>query len=145
MIDCPFCEIATGQAAAAIVYQTTSVIAFFPDAPAVRGHTLVVPKQHVADFLQAGAEVTAEVAVAATVVGRALDSVLQPEGINVITSARAAATQTVMHLHLHVLPRWMNDRLRDPCPRIKSLTQLHSKRWPDPCVRSSGRPRRRAD
>jgi histidine triad (HIT) family protein len=42
-------------------------------------------------------------------VGRAIEEALQPDGMNLITSAGSAAEQTVFHLHLHVVPRWRTD------------------------------------
>lgn len=113
---CAFCAIAAGQAPARRVFETPEVLAFFPDVPAVRGHTLVVPKVHVADFLHAGDETASAVAAATGSVGRALDSLLRPDGMNTITSARAAATQSVMHWHVHVLPRWREDAMGELWP-----------------------------
>ncbi len=116
MTGCPFCDIAAGRGFARVVRETDDTLAFFPSAPAVRGHTLVIPKAHVADFLHATPGVSAAVADATAAVGRLLDEILRPEGMNTITSAREAATQTVPHWHVHVLPRWHGDRLGDLWP-----------------------------
>lgn len=113
---CAFCAITAGQAPARRVFETEDVLAFFPDVPAVRGHTLVVPKVHVVDFLHADDQISGAVARATASVGRALDSLLRPEGLNTITSAREAATQTVMHWHIHVLPRWRGDAMGELWP-----------------------------
>ena len=113
---CAFCAIAAGTAPARTVHETNETVAFFPDVPAVPGHTLVIPKMHVPDFLHADEQVAAAVARATTMVGRALDDLLRPEGMNAITSAREAATQSVMHLHVHVLPRWHGDAMPDLWP-----------------------------
>lgn len=119
---CPFCAIITGAAPARLVHETDETLAFFPDVPAVRGHTLVVPKTHVSDFLLADDQTSAAVASATTVVGRALDALLRPEGMNTITSAREAATQSVMHLHVHVLPRWRGDAMGDLWPEDRATS-----------------------
>lgn len=116
--DCPFCAIVTGRAPARKVYETETALAFFPDVPAVRGHTLVIPKTHVRDFLDASAQDAAAVFGAAAQVGRALATELAPQGMNLVSSAGAAASQTVFHLHVHVLPRWAGDVLGDIWPEV---------------------------
>jgi histidine triad (HIT) family protein len=118
MTDCAFCEIVAGRAPARVVYESDGAVAFFPDLPAVRGHTLVVPKSHVRDFLHATAEQAAAVSDACAAVGRALEVELAPQGMNLVTSAGEAATQTVLHLHVHVLPRWDGDALGDFWPDV---------------------------
>lgn len=116
MDGCAFCDIVRGVAPARVVYESDGAVAFLPDVPAVRGHTLVVPRQHVPDFLAAGAGVQADVSSACSAVGKALEAALSPEGMNAITSKGGAATQTVFHLHVHLLPRWAGDRLGDFWP-----------------------------
>jgi len=107
---CPFCAIARGDAEAPeLIAEEPEWLAFFPPEPATLGHTLVIPREHVADVWQASEDVACQLAVAATRVGRALRAVLDPDGLNLITSAGAAAEQTVFHAHLHVVPRWRDD------------------------------------
>jgi histidine triad (HIT) family protein len=118
--DCPFCAIVACRAPARRVYETKLALAFFPDAPAVPGHTLVIPRAHSRDFLDAAPQDAAAVLDAATHVGRALASELKPQGMNLLTSAGAAASQTVFHLHLHVLPRWEGDALGDIWPEVRA-------------------------
>ncbi len=113
---CPFCDIVEGRAPARVVHRTPSTVAFLPDIPAVRGHTLIVPRDHVPDFLTADRPTAAAVALACAEVGRALKALLAPEGMNTISSAGQAATQSVFHWHVHVLPRWAGDRLGDFWP-----------------------------
>lgn len=117
---CPFCAIVAGRAPARKVYETARALAFFPDVPAVQGHTLVIPKAHCRDFLDAAPEDAAAALDAATHVGRALASELKPQGMNLLTSAGSAASQTVFHLHLHVLPRREGDALGDIWPEVGS-------------------------
>ncbi len=107
--SCVFCAIAQRAAPADIVYQTDAVVAFVPNNPATPAHTLVSPRRHVTDFLAADVATFTAVTTAALRVARAVRQVVAPEGANLITSAGAAATQTVRHLHLHVVPRWHGD------------------------------------
>src|SRR3954469_20851746 len=116
MEHCDFCSIAEGAEKAHIVYRDEHAVAFFPRKPVGRGHTLVIPAAHVQNFLQAPDAVAARLAVACRTVGAALQDALQPEGMNLISSAGEAATQSVFHLHYHLVPRWKGDRMGDFWP-----------------------------
>jgi histidine triad (HIT) family protein len=109
---CAFCAIATGaNTAVEVVCSNPDWVAFFPEAPATPGHTLVIPRKHVRDLWAADAALGAELFRAVQQVGNALWQAVEPEGMNLITSAGKAAEQTVFHLHLHLVPRWDHDRL----------------------------------
>ncbi len=106
---CVFCaRVAAGE----VDREWPDAVAFTPRRPVTPGHQLVLPRRHVSD---AGAdpEVSASVMRAAAEVvyeGRAAAGL----DYNVITSVGAAATQTVWHLHLHVVPRRPGDGLALP-------------------------------
>lgn len=126
---CDFCAIARGQDdSVEIVCQADEWVAFFPLDPATPGHTLVIPRTHVADLWQVEPSLAAELIDAVIRVGRAIDSSLKPEGMNLITSAGVAAEQTVFHLHLHVVPRWRRDGFGAiwPPPKKYTDTQLEN-------------------
>lgn len=107
---CDFCAIAKGDdRSVQVVCEGEEWIAFFPLQPATKGHTLVIPRRHVADVWELEAPLSSELMTAVIRVGRAVQAALHPEGMNLISSAGRAAEQTVFHLHLHVLPRWNND------------------------------------
>ncbi len=108
---CPFCAIIAGTAPARIIDDGPAALAFLPLRPATPGHTLLVPRRHVPDFLAADESCATALALAVGQVGRALREALRPDGMNVITSAGEAASQTVMHLHVHLVPRWYGDRM----------------------------------
>lgn len=108
---CDFCKILMGTEEAQVVCETESALAFFPLEPAALGHTLVIPKQHVPDLWSADDTIATLVTQAAVRVGRAIKDALEPDGMNLISSAGAAASQTVFHLHLHVVPRWNRDHI----------------------------------
>jgi histidine triad (HIT) family protein len=108
--DCAFCAIAHGRdRTAEVVCEGDQWIAFFPLNPATPGHTLVIPRRHVVDLWQVGPQLGGELMGAVIHVGQAIDRALQPEGMNLITSAGQTAEQTVFHLHLHIVPRWRRD------------------------------------
>ncbi|MEU2283389.1 HIT family protein [Streptomyces sp. NPDC013178] len=109
--DCPFCEIVAGRAPARIVHETPHTLAFLPLSPATPGHTLVVPKQHVKDLWHLTPETAHTVMDSVLLVAQGIRAALSPEGLNLINSAGTAASQTVFHLHMHVVPRWTSDSM----------------------------------
>jgi len=108
--DCEFCAIARGDdRSVEVVCEGESWVAFFPLNPATPGHTLVIPRVHVADLWKVDPALGADLMAAVIRVGRAIEAALAPEGMNLITSAGETAEQTVFHLHLHLVPRWQRD------------------------------------
>lgn len=106
---CPFCDIVAGRAPAEIVREWPETLAIVPLGPVTDGHLLVIPKAHVADFVS-------DPATSATTMLRAADLAGgYPAGaMNLITSRGREATQSVFHLHLHLVPRAENDGLALP-------------------------------
>lgn len=107
--DCPFCRIVHGVDDARMVWEGELAVAFFPLSPATVGHCLVVPRQHVRDLWVADEGLAGQLMEIAIELGRSIADVVRPDGLNLITSAGEAASQSVFHLHLHVLPRWSDD------------------------------------
>ncbi len=105
---CVFCDIVAGNAPAQEVVEYPGATAFRPLNPITPGHMLVVPNVHVAHAAEEP-EVTAKAMEAASrYAAEHFDS------FNLITSANEAATQTVYHLHIHVIPRRFGDGLTLP-------------------------------
>ncbi|MEV8439199.1 HIT domain-containing protein [Actinosynnema sp. NPDC051121] len=105
---CVFCAIVAGTAPAVVVREWPDALAIRPRSGGVNaGHVLVLPYTHVAD---AGTD--REVTVA--VMRRAGELMAEHDAANIITSKGAAATQTVFHLHVHVVPRTEGDNLHLP-------------------------------
>lgn len=110
--DCPFCEIVQrDDPDVREVYRDEHVVAFFPPEPAVLGHTMVVPRKHIPDIWELDEDTAAHLAGATVRVARAIREALHPEGLNVIQSNGEVATQTVFHLHVHLVPRWEGDAM----------------------------------
>lgn len=107
--ECSFCAIIAGDEPARRVLDSPGAIAFFPKEPATIGHTLVVPRKHIPDLWSLDAGTAQVLADAVLVVARAIRRAFEPEGLNIIQSNGEAATQTVPHMHVHVVPRWRGD------------------------------------
>jgi histidine triad (HIT) family protein len=104
---CPFCEIVAGRAPAQFVTAWDDAIAIVPLNPVVPGHTLVIPRDHVRDF-------GTDPDVSAATMYRAAELAQGPRPMNLITSKGREATQSVWHLHVHLVPRAENDGLALP-------------------------------
>ncbi|HVX42609.1 MAG TPA: HIT family protein [Mycobacteriales bacterium] len=108
--SCIFCAVAAHRAEAMLVYEDEHACAFLDRSPALDGHTLVVPKQHVADLMSPdAASALVHIAPAMAAASRILLQALNADGISVFQSNRPAAGQEVMHLHFHLVPRHSGD------------------------------------
>jgi histidine triad (HIT) family protein len=110
--SCPFCEIVVrDDPDARVVYRDPHTVAFFPINPATLGHTLVVPRRHAQDIWSLSEDEAAHLSRTSIRIARAIKASINPEGLNLIQSNGAAATQTVLHFHIHLVPRWSHDRI----------------------------------
>ena len=107
--SCIFCAIASGDAPARIVHDDERTLAFMDLFPLTRGHALVIPKAHCDSLLDADPEDAAAVMRTAQLVAQAAMRAYEPDGLNLLQTNGAAAMQTVFHLHVHVLPRYVGD------------------------------------
>jgi histidine triad (HIT) family protein len=115
--DCPFCAAAAGSPTTPVVYETSDVVALFPLEPAALGHTLVLPRKHVPDVFALDRADALPLTDAVLRMGHAIRRALHPDGLNIITSSGAAASQTILHLHVHLVPRWDDDAFGEIWPR----------------------------
>ncbi len=107
-LTCVFCRIVAGELPSRQIYADEHAIAFLDIAAWHRGHSLVVPRRHVADVIT-GAAVLTEIAPAVDAVARMLMHRLAADGINLLSSAREVAGQDVFHAHMHVVPRYADE------------------------------------
>lgn len=108
--DCPFCQIVAGTHAASIVFQNEQLLAFLDHRPLFPGHCLLIPRQHREVLADLPAEEIAPLFTAAQGISRALEEALGAEGSFVAINNRVS--QSIPHLHVHVVPRKRKDGLR---------------------------------
>jgi len=127
---CPFCEIMAGRAPATVLREWSfdGITGLVPLRPVALGHTLFIPNGHIPSAL-------ADPVMAGRVFERAARFAAWQgaHGYNLITSAGVAATQTVFHLHVHVVPRrpedglplpWTGQQLREPDQTLATLAKV---------------------
>ena len=107
--NCIFCKIANGEIPSRTVYEDEDFRAILDLGPATKGHTLILPKEHAANLYELPAELSAKVLPVAQKVATLLKEKLGCDGLNLVQNNGEVAGQTVMHFHLHVIPRYEND------------------------------------
>lgn len=108
--SCAFCQIVAGEVPAAVVLDEPEVIAFLDRRPVFKGHVLVVPREHVVTLPELPADLLAIVMGAVQRVAAAVPVALGAQGTFV--AANNVVSQSVPHLHVHVVPRTKGDGLR---------------------------------
>ena len=108
--DCLFCRIVAGEESAYVVWRDEATLAFLDTRPVFKGHALVVPRRHVDTLLDLPDELAPPLFAAATRLAGAMVGALQAQGSFV--AMNNVVSQSVPHLHVHVVPRTKGDGLR---------------------------------
>jgi len=109
MKDCVFCRIVAGQIPATRVCEDTHALAFMDIGQVNPGHVLVAVKAHADNLYALNDEQAAAVARISLRVARAIRTAFSPEGLSVYQANGRPAGQTVLHYHVHLLPRHAGD------------------------------------
>ena len=108
--DCVFCDIAAGRVPAHIVLEDDQVVAFLDARPVFKGHVLVAPRQHIATLPDLPAAAVGPYFLRVQRISAAMPAALGSQGTFV--AANNVVSQSVPHLHFHVVPRTKGDGLR---------------------------------
>jgi diadenosine tetraphosphate (Ap4A) HIT family hydrolase len=104
MTNCPFCE-----RNHSVFAETKLSFAIFDNFPVSNGHTLVIPKRHVATIWELTGNEYADIFDLIKQVKDIVQNRFSPQGINVGVNCGEAAGQTVFHAHIHIIPRYTGD------------------------------------
>lgn len=106
MENCIFCSIIQGDIPSSKVYEDEQVLAFLDISQTTKGHTLVIPKQHVRNLIEMTAETASHLFARIPKIARAIQSATGATAMNIINNNEALAGQTVFHAHVHLVPRY---------------------------------------
>jgi diadenosine tetraphosphate (Ap4A) HIT family hydrolase len=109
-MTCPFCTLADSR----IVASNDFALVIRDGFPISPGHTLIIPRRHIGSFFELTGGERTSLLVLLDQAKEDLDGKFQPDGFNIGINDGAAAGQTVPHLHIHLIPRYLGDR---PDPR----------------------------
>ena len=121
---CPFCNIAPEQ----IIAEHPLAVAKHDGYPLTKGHTLIIPRRHVTSFFDCTAEERQAMLELLDEAKAVLDKAHAPDGYNIGLNNGAAAGQTVMHVHMHLIPRYQNDTT-DPRGGVRWIFPDKAKYW----------------
>lgn len=107
--SCIFCKIANGEIASKSIYEDEDFRVILDLGPATRGHALILPKHHSANLYELPDETAAKVMVLAKKLATKMTEKLGCDGFNIVQNNGEVAGQTVMHYHLHLIPRYRDD------------------------------------
>ena len=103
---CIFCDIISGKIPSSKVYEDDDVLAILDVSQVTFGHTLVMPKKHVGDILEADEETVVKCAKVISKLSKQIIHNTGAAGCNVLNNCGEVAGQTVHHLHFHIIPRY---------------------------------------
>ena len=109
MENCIFCKIIAGEIPSAKVYEDELVYAFLDISPINKGHVLVIPKEHHESAAAVNEETVGRMMKVGSRIGIALKRELDADAYNLHLADGTAAGQVIMHAHLHIVPRWIED------------------------------------
>ena len=109
--DCIFCKLANGVFPTNTVYEDDDFRVILDAAPAAKGHSLILPKQHTDNLYETDDAELAKLLPIAKKVAKALKKTFNCDGVNIVQNNEPAAGQTVFHLHVHAIPRYTGDNV----------------------------------
>lgn len=110
--DCIFCKIISGDLPADKIYEDDVCMAFEALHQVSPGHALIIPKKHSQDILDAKTTEGIEILSAVQKIGTGIMKGLNAQGFNIGVNTKSAAGQVVFHTHIHLIPRYENDKLK---------------------------------
>ena len=123
-MPCPFCSLPADRT----VLSSANAIALRDAYPISPGHTLIVPRRHIGSFFEATTQERAELLALLDEAKRELDAQFTPAAFNIGINDGPAAGQTVPHLHIHLIPRYVGDRI-DPRGGVRWIIPDKADYW----------------
>ena len=110
MDNCVFCNLANGVWDSATLYEDGDFRVILDLGPASKGHALILPKAHYANIYEIPEELAAKAIVLAKKMAAVMTEALGCDGFNIVQTNGEAAGQTVFHFHMHLIPRYKDDK-----------------------------------
>lgn len=109
--NCLFCNVAGGNMESSTIFENSEFRVVLDPFPASKGHTLIIPKEHIENIYELDTESASRLFALATHVAKVLKNIYNCDGLNIIQNNGEAGGQTVFHFHLHLVPRYKDDNV----------------------------------
>lgn len=109
--QCIFCKIAAGEIPARKIYDSEDFTAFLDARPANPGHVLVIPNEHYPTLPDLPENLNPALLQLVKIIAQAQIEALGAQGVNVLQNNGEAAGQAVPHVHIHIIPRFKDDKV----------------------------------
>lgn len=106
---CIFCDIIDGKIPSSKVYEDEDILAILDLSQTTYGHCLVMPKKHYDNFLKMPNDEYAKLMSKVQIIAQKIKDKLKCNGMNILINTNEVAGQTIMHTHVHIIPRY-NDK-----------------------------------
>ena len=127
MAECPFCELNPAR----VMIGNRNAVAIRDAYPVSPGHTLIIPRRHMASFFDLAPEERVAMLALLDSAREQICADLAPGGFNIGINDGSAAGQTVPHLHIHLIPRFEGD-VADPRGGVRWVVPQRAAYWADP-------------
>lgn len=107
--DCIFCKIANGEIPSRSLYEDDEFKVIMDLAPATKGHSLILPKNHFNNLYELPDETAGKAMMLAKKMATMMTDKLSCDGFNLVQNNGECAGQTIFHFHLHLIPRYLDD------------------------------------
>ena len=107
--NCIFCKIANGEIPSRTLYEDEDFRVIMDLAPATKGHSLILPKEHYKNIYEIADDTAAKVLPLAKKMATLMTEKLGADGFNIVQNNNEVAGQTVFHFHVHLIPRYNDD------------------------------------
>jgi histidine triad (HIT) family protein len=107
---CPFCQIVNGKVPASFVFEDEQTLTFLDYRPVFPGHCLLIPRDHIETLVEVQPTLLTAISANARLLAISLEKALGAQGAFVAINNRVS--QSVPHLHVHIVPRTKGDGLR---------------------------------
>lgn len=104
--DCIFCKIANGEIPSKTIYEDEQYRVILDLGPVTKGHALILPKDHYTNIYEISEDALSGVILLAKKMAVHMTDKLHADGFNLVQNNGVAAGQTVMHFHMHLMPRY---------------------------------------
>ena len=115
-MSCQFCNINQDQ----IIKKNKFSFAIYDKYPVTKGHLLIISKEHIRDYFTASSKLKKAIFELTEECKTFLDKKYKPDGYNIGLNCGKEAGQTIMHLHLHLIPRYEGD-IEDPTGGVRGV------------------------